>query len=350
MNRRSFLLLQRGGRRPSLALGIIAALAALVFAGCDVEWGGISVELREPAIETADTSALPDSVVETPPLALPSGPLLFHVRRTDELGRAGIEPVAELQEGELRPVGPLLAERAGEYVSDFIARYYQSDQAYTLFRGSTRVGTFYVGAPAVQGSGLCLELRARGRIELRPQADTLSEFLAWPPGVRTGADSLVVPDYRSDMVSLSQVLARLGVRDREIPGVWRFRAPTDLRAVQVGSGPRGFAASFTVGDALEAGPPPDSAGVLFIVADYDRSRGYFPLYFDAAWYGPGQKRALRWIDAADLLGDTAREWLLHAYGDADSWYELVAQRDTVRSVVWSSRRPVCEAEGPGAGS
>jgi len=344
--------LRRSVRGPGSGAALVAL--ALLAAGCDnVEWGGISVELREPVYESGDTGAAAlDSLAEPPPLAMPTGPLLFHVRRTDEAGRARIEPVVELLADGPRAVGPLRAERAPEYVREFIARYYAPDQAYTLFRGGARVGTFHVGEPAVGGSGLCLELRAAGHVELRPRADTLSEFLGWSPGTRAGDDTLALPVYRSDMLSLSQVLARLGVREREIPGAWRFRAPADLRALRVGTGSRGFAATFVVGDSLGAGPPPDSAGSVFIVADYDPSRGYFPIYFDAAWYGPGQKRALRWLDAADLLADSELEWVLRAYGGAGTWYELVGRRsvrDSVRSVLWSSRRPLCEAESSAGG-
>ncbi|UCC84887.1 MAG: hypothetical protein JSW46_08205 [Gemmatimonadota bacterium] len=349
MNRTSRFRLQRV--RAARTLAALVALALL--SGCDnIEWGGIAVELREPVYESADSSAALDSLAEPPPLAMPSGPLLFHVRQTDESGSAIIEPVAELSAEELRTVGPRRAERAPEYVDEFVARYFGTDQAYTLFRGGARVGTFYVRAPAVSGSGLCLELRAEGQVEYRPRADTLSEFLAWSPGVRAGQDTLAIPAYRSDMLSLSQVLARLGVREREIPGVWRFRAPADLRALRVGIGSRGFAAAFVVSDSLGTGSPADSAGSVFIVADYDPSRGYFPIYFDAAWYGPGQKRALRWLDAVDLSGDAELEWLLRAYGDAGTWYELVGRgtvRDTVRTVLWSSRQPLCEAESSAGG-
>ncbi len=309
-----------------------------------MQWGGIEVDVRAAEFAREDSAAaIADSLAEPLLLELPGGPLLFHVRRTDAAGRATIEAVAELAEAELKPLGPRLGEQAAEYISEFIARYYQPDQAYTLFRGRTRVGTFYVRAPALRGSGLCPELRAEGRVELRPGADTLSEFLAWPPGARGGEESLEVPVYRGDMPSMAQVLARFGVRDDRIPGEWRFGAPADLRALQVGSGPRGFAATFIVGDSLGPGSPRDSAGAVFLVADYAPARGYFPLYFVADWYGPGQKRALRWIDAVDLLGDLGDEWLLRAYGDASSWYELLGQRDTAMAVIWSSRRPVCEA-------
>lgn len=334
--------------------GRVSATLLLVplLAGCEVQWGGIEVDVREPEFAREDSAAaIADSVAEPELLELPSGPLLFHVRRTDPVGRATIEAVAELAEAELKPLGPRLAEQAAEYISEFIARYYQPDQTYTLFRGRTRVGTFYVRAPALRGSGLCPELRAQGHVELRPGADTLSEFLAWSPGTRGGDERLEVPVYRGDMPSMAQVLAGFGVRDNGIPGEWRFGAPADLRALQVGSGPRGFAATFMVGDTLGPGSPRDSAGAVFLVADYAPARGYFPLYFDAGWYGQGQKRALRWIDAVDLSVERGDEWLLRAYGDAGSWYELLGQRDTARAVIWSSRRPVCEArESTGGGS
>ncbi|HSG82174.1 MAG TPA: hypothetical protein VLC48_07995 [Gemmatimonadota bacterium] len=345
MNKRSSDLLHRGGRGGGHAAAGLGFAGLLLLAGCDnVEWGGVQVGVREPAIERPDSIATaPADTAAEAPLQLPVGPLLFHVRRVDDVGRAIIEPVGELSGGQLVAVGPQRADRSDEYVSEFVARYFRPDRPYTLFRGEARVGTFYVGAAAVVGSGLCLDLRAQGRVELRPFADTLSEFLAWPPGARVGSDSLAAPRTRNDMSSLSQVLVRRSVLDSGLPGTFRVRAPADLRALDVGEGQYGFAASFLTGDTLGPGAPPDSAGAAFLVADYSSTSGFFPVFFDADWYGPGQKRALRWVDAADVLGDGRREWVLQAYGDVGSWYELVAERDTTRSVVWSSRRPVCEA-------
>jgi hypothetical protein len=118
-----------------------------------------------------------------------------------------------------------------------------------------------------------------------------------------------------------------------------------LRALQIGDGALGFAATLAVRDSLGVGSPPDSAGAVFVVADYAPTLGYFPIYFDALWYAPGQKRALRWVDAADLVGDSSQEWLLQAYGDVGSWYELLGSRDTTMAMIWSSRRPLCEVSG-----
>ncbi len=354
MNKASPTLVQRAADYPGRIGKLLLATAPLVLlsaAGCEVQWGGIQVKAGEPEYERPAALEAPhDTFGELPPLAMPAGPVLFHVRRADASGRAIIEPVTELSEGELLPVGPQSSERAEEYAAGFLERYYQPDQAYVLLREGSRVGTFYVGSPDVSGSGVCLRLRAEGQLELRPRADTLSEFLAWPVGTRSGADSLQEAAYRDDMTTLSPVLARRGVNEAGIEGRWRFQRPADLRALQVGTGRLGFAATFMVGDSLGPGSPVDSAGMVFLVADYSPAVGYFPLYFDAAWYGPGGKRALRWLDSADLVGDSEAEWLLQAYGDVGSWYELIGLREAAMTRIWSSRRPVCEAQEPAAPS
>lgn len=343
MNKVSTLRLQR--RTAPVAVALIAS--SLMIA-CKVEWGGVQIEAGEPAFERPVAAEAPgDTVPEAALLTLPNGPLLFHVRRVGPSGGAAIEPVAELTDNGLRLVGPQRVEDAEEFVSWFVDRFYKLDEAYTLFRGASRVGTFYSRGPVVDGTGLCVRLGGEGVIELRPAADTLSEFYAWRAGTRSGADSLAIPAYRDDMRAMAQVLVRQGVSERGLPGIWRIQAPADFRALDVGEGSLGFAATFTVRDSLGPGSPPDSAGMAFLVADYSRAVGFFPVFFEASWYGPGQKRALRWIDRFDLLGDSRAEFLLRAFGDASSWYEVVAQTDTAMAVIWSSRRPICEAQQPG---
>ena len=342
MNKTSLTELQRA----TVRWGRAAAAAGIVmsFAACEVEWGGIQVKAGEPEYERpASLDATPDSAARLEPLAMPTGPNLFHVQRVDAAGRATIEPIAELVSGELQPVGPQRTERADDYTEAFVDRYYEKDQAYVLFREQSRVGTFYVTDASVVGSGICAVIGAEGQLELRPETDTLSEFLAWPAGVRASVGSLEFPGYREDMIGLSQVLARRGVSDAGVPGAWRLQAPADFRALAVGTGQLGFAATYIVGDTLDLGSPADSAGMVFVVADYSPAVGYFPLFEVTSWYGPGDKRVLRWLDSADLVGDANSEWLLRAYGDAGSWYEVVGEANGDTTVVWSSRQPICDA-------
>ncbi len=346
MNKTSLTQLQRAGLHKLRTLGQAIAGAGIVMslAGCEVEWGGIQVKAGEPEYERpASLDVVSDSMTRLEPLAMPTGPILFHVRRLDTAGRARAEPIAELVNGELQRVGPQRTERADEYTAAFIDRYYATDQPYILFRDESRVGTFYVTDAAIVGTGICAVLSAEGQLELRPGTDTLSEFLAWPAGVRSSVGSLVTPGYREDMVSLSQVLARRGVTDQGVPGAWRLQAPADFRALVIGTGQLGFAATYIVGDTLGPASPADSAGMVLVVADYSPAIGYFPLYTLASWYGPGDKRALRWLDSVDLVGDENPEWLLRAYGDAGSWYEVVGEMDGDTTVVWSSQQPICGA-------
>lgn len=331
---------RRGRPRWPWAARSASLALPLTLIACDAEWGGVQVEVHEPVFVRQETAAVADTA-RLPPLVMPSGPLLFHVRRTSRAGDATLRVVGELADTTLLPAGPQREERAREYIEEFTADYLRPDQSYVMFRAGARVGTFYVRAPRVGGSGLCTTLEAEGRIELRPRLDTLSEFLAWAPGVREGADEFVAPEQRANMAQLAQVLAQRGVnRLRED---WFLGGPEDLRALDVGSGPVALAATFMTRDALAAVPPADSAGMAFLVADFDPARGYFPLFFEAEWYGPGSKRALRWVDAADIVGDTLREWVVQAYGDEESWYELIGSVGGGREIIWSGRRPVCEA-------
>ena len=193
-----------------------ACTLALFLSSCDnVQWGGISVSVHKPTAERAgaEESFAEDTLPEAPVIALPEGPVLFHVTRLDPSGRAIIEPVAELSAGGLRSVSPEQSTAGSEYASLFNSRFYGRDQIYTLFRGAARVGTLVVDSPIEGIAEVCPRLRAEGWLELAPPANALAEFLAWPPGVRAGGDSLIGrPAYRSEMQNMAAVLAGRGVR------------------------------------------------------------------------------------------------------------------------------------------
>ena len=341
MNNRSLYPLQRH----ALGLGFLTILVAAYSAGCDsVEFGGVAFRVKSPQYERAMPAASPaDSMAEAPLPELPQGEVIFHVVRTDIAGAAAIQPLAEQAAGGLQVVGPRSTDVADAYVDAFTARYYQPGNAYSLYRSGAAVGSFYVEEPRVSGSGVCRQLEALGYLELRPPADTLSEFLARPGHRMSQVTGLEEPAARADMAAMAQILARRGLNDRDVAGSWRVGQAADLRALSVGRGDYGFASTFIFGDTLDTGPPADSAGMVFVVADYSPVVGFFPVFFDFDLYGPGHKRVLRWIDEADVMGDTTPEWVLKGYGDTRSWYEVVALSDTLRTPVWTSRQPVCEA-------
>lgn len=321
--------------------------AALVAGGCDnIQWDGIQFGVHQPQPPVRETPDVEPDTVVAPALILPSGPVLFHVRRLDRAGRATIEAVAEIREGALVRPGPRRADQAQEYFARFGERYFAPEQRYLLARSGARVGSVIVTGPLEAGPGVCRPLRAPGQLELRPVADTMREFLAWPAGARTLADTLALPRSRGDMRDLSAILVDNLLRRRGVVGDWRVRAPARLYAVQVGTGELGFAATFVQGDSLAVGPAGDPAGMAFVVADHSSTRGYFALFFDATWYGPGGKRVLRWIDQAELTAVPPGEWVLRAYGEAGAWYEVVGQEADERRVIWSSRDPICEAQQP----
>lgn len=345
MNTRTTRLLQWCRRRPRPFPVLTLLLLLLLVAGCDaVQWEGFQVGVHRPEApgrEAAEAEAV-EPVTPAAPV-LPVGPVLFHVRRLDPAGRARIEAVAELGDRSLQALGPRRTDRTADYARSFTERYYVAGREYTLARAGARVGTFIVSAPLESGSGACLRLRAEGRVELWPAADTMSEFLGWSREVVVPTDTLATPRSRADMLELSGILADRLVRERGPAGRWRIRSPGYLRAVRVGQGELGFTATFVVGDSLATGPPPDSAGMVFLVADHSRATGYFPLYFDAVWYGPGGKRVLRWIDRAELLPAEGLEWVVRGHGDAATWYEVIGREEGERRVIWSGRDPVCEA-------
>lgn len=347
MNNRGMRLLQR---RLSGA-GLAAILAAVPLGGCDnVEFGGFAFRVESPEFERAvPAEAPPDTAPAEPTPELPEGEVIFHVVRTDAAGSALIEPVAERRGGQLQAVGPGSPDMADAYVEAFTARYYEPGRAYSLYRAGAAVGSFYVEEPEVSGSGVCRRIRARGWVELRPRADTLSEFLAGPGRAARGGESLEAPPVRADMSAMAQILARQGLNERAVAASWRVQRAADIRALSVGTGEYGFATTFVFGDTLETGSPADSAGMVFLVADYSSAVGFFPVFFDFELYGPGHKRVLRWIDQADVLGDLTPEWIVRGYGDTHAWFEVLARRDTLRAQVWSSRQPVCEARPAGAG-
>lgn len=279
------------------------------------------------------------------PIRLPDAPVLFRVWRTAD-GRARAEPmlVAGAAHAE---VGPAAPERWTEYARAFDARYYQPGGELALYRDGARVGTFRVERPVADSLGSCPALVAEGAVELSPAATNVSEFVGAEKGLFPPGAGFRLPDLRPEARELAAVLAERLLRQRGWDDVWRPRHVQELRAVWLGEGPPGFAATFLRGDSLAVLPAASEAAALFLVADYDRSQGYVPVHVEHQRYAEGEKRAPRWMDRFDTDGDGQLEWILLAFGSRTRWHEVYDGSGRNWSRSWSGRRPLCEVLPPG---
>lgn len=335
----------RDRARPAFARVALAAALALAVAGCDAEWGGASVRIvrapeREQAPEPADTL---EPGIE--PIRLPDGPVLFRVWRTTD-GRARAE--AMLVAGTaFAEVGPAAPERWSEYARAFDSAYYAAGAELAVYRDGARVGTFRVEAPIVDSLGSCPALVAEGTIELSPAAVNVLEFVGAEEGRFPLGEGYRAPDLRPEARELAAVLAERLLRQRGWDDAWRPRQAQEVRAVWLGEGPPGFAATFLRGDSLAILPADSAAAALFLVASYDRSLGYVPVHAEYQRYAEGEKRAPRWIDRFDADGDGQLEWILLAFGSRTRWYEVYDGSGSAWRRSWSGRQPLCEATPPG---
>lgn len=323
----------------------LAACLSLGVVACDVEWGGARLTIvkapeRARTAETADTA---EGEVAIEPLRLPEGPVLFRVWRVDAGARA--EPIVAAG-AALGAIAPPAPDRWGEYAEAFRARYYVPGSELALYRDGVRVGTFRLEAAGSDSLGSCPALVAEGRVELSPAAVNLSEFIAAEKGLYAPGEGFRIPDLRPEARELAAVLADRLLRQRRWDDAWRPRTAQEVRAVWLGEGPPGFAATFLRGDSLAIGSASAEAAALFLVADYDRTLGYVPRHAEYQRYAEGDKRAPRWVDRFDADGDDQLEWIVLALGSRTRWYEVYDVTGTSWRSIWSGRQPLCEIAPP----
>jgi hypothetical protein len=119
-----------------------------------------------------------------------------------------------------------------------------------------------------------------------------------------------------------------------------------VKAIWLGEGPPGFAATFLRGDSLTISAAGPEAAALFLVADYDRALGYVPRHAEYQRYAEGDKRAPRWVDRFDVDRDGQLEWIVLAYGSRTRWYEMYDVTGSGWRSRWSGRQPLCEVLPP----
>lgn len=320
----------RDAPEPPLHRGLRAAWIVVILTAlpaCDnVEWGGVSWQLRSPP--ATDTSGVADSVGgETGP-TLPEGDVLFVVRQPppaeegQEPPPATLYPVAEISGDSLRP----LSFDDDQFRALFVREMLGADREFALFAGGRRVGTFAAGEENVTRADDCAPRPGvQGIVELSPGAAGVREFLALE---REAASGFTRSSYRRLESNLAQRNATVNIAGEVIPQVgaqWPTSLPVarrDLQILSMEPGGIAVASTFLFRDQMAVAEPSDGTYALFILAEEQAGTdtGYgssFVWYREARRDGKGVPRVFGQLD---WDGDGQSEILLEVLGARSRWF------------------------------
>ncbi len=277
----------------------------LTASACDVAWGGASIALENPAPVpevAADDLTQAENVVEP----LPTGDLLYLVRFVDEQGGVRLVAAAVLAGG--LPTSMELPQNIDDsYRARFDSAFNAAGRELTLHAGGNRIGSVILDGTNTQPNGTCQSV-ANGDALLLPGTTSPEYAFAWAGEGASGAavaHLVLEPDTR--MATFGPVLAEnLLRRGGETRPYLAQRA--ELRAVPwVGDERPAMAATYLVNDDLASESPANAASSLFVLARFDRTRGYVPEWYEVRRYGNGRDReaftyfgamsSIDWIEA-----------------------------------------------------
>lgn len=302
---------------------ILTALTA-----CDnVEWGGVTMELRPPP--PRDTTELGEGADDDRGPVLPEGPVLFVVRRAmtpqgseDATRPPTLVPVAEVSGDSLR----VIPFDDDGFRALFVREILAAGREFVLFAGGTRVGTFVAGEENVSADGYCQPRPGvHGVVELVSAATGIREFVALD---REAAAGLPTGPYRtleSNVVQRNATVTLAGELIPQIGAQWPSSLPVarrDLRILPMGSGGPAVAATFLFRDQMEVAEPSDGTYALFILAEEQAGSesGYAPSF---VWYREARrdgKGIPRVFQQLDWDGDGQTELLLEVLGARSRWF------------------------------
>lgn len=281
-------------RAPGLGLTALGSLLLIgLFAACDVEWGGGSIALEDPAPPPDTTAAA--ARLEPEQLPLPSGPHLLLVRLNPD-GSARATPLAAIDTtGSPIALSDVTIPEAEDptFRARFDATFLADGAELDLLARGARLGTLVLeGTPA--GSGQCASIAA-GRALLVPGQDVPQWAFAVPRGLAgEGA-----PERRAALQTTNSMSVASPVLAERIIGERGFLARrVALSAVRLpGDTLPGMAVTYLVADSLGAGPPGEDAVSLFLLARFEPAQGYIPVWQELRRYSsPGDKEAFAYLD------------------------------------------------------
>lgn len=323
----------RSVRRAALA----ATAAALVLAGCDVDWGGADLGLETPATAVQADSARAEQAADTLP-ALPEGPLLFAARLAPD-GRARVAAVARWTPG-----GPADLDWPPDASSAWRQAYLGAFQApgarLPLYARGRRIGTLILDDVQASGNAACPPISA-GHVLVRPGVAVPDVAFAWPSDDAPPPEAVAAPVSTSRLRTFGPIMAERLLQQSGVERAFLARQ-ADLQPVAFpGDTAAGMAATYLIADTLA--PVPSTAGSstsLFFLARFDRTEGYLSEWTRVARYdSTGGKDVL--VHLAMVPADGGwMEMVRRVQGDGE---RLAAARvDTADGgeIVWTGR-PDC---------
>lgn len=321
--------------RPKNLAALGAPLLILTaLSGCDnVRWGGQEVQLVPPP-PAGGAQELTEEAETFANLGLPSGTVLFHVRRVEGEG-ARVVPVAEVAGDSLRTLRRPAEVSPEAFETRFRQAVLPQGAELSLFRRGAPVGTLQVLEQTAATA--CGVPTARGVATTVAAAADVDEFIAF----RRGLEPRVVGEYSPPQVTGAMntyvsilaerlVLANGLPRPRSWVGARRDMQPVELS----GGGAPELAATYLVGDQLEAGPAEDGGYSIFYLASYETRTGYTPFYTEVHNYREGGKEAPRLVDYLDWNAAGTPEVLVQVYGPEQSWYQVLSGDGGEWRKVW----------------
>jgi len=309
---------------------ILAALAA-----CDnVEWGGMDIEVVPPPPSPSMQPVAPDDQVFAE-FGLPRGPVLFHL--VQEEGGSRLIPVAEVSGDSLRTLRRPAGVAPQAFESRFVEAVIPTGSQFDVYRRGAKVGTFVAQrAGPVTPCGVPTAL---GNSTVVAAAADVPQFLAFRQGLSPAVRGEFSPPQENGSIrTYASIVAERLILQAGLPRPRSWQgAQRDLQALEIeaGGNPE-MAATYLVGDALQVGRAEPEGYSVFYLADYERSRGYSPVYQEVRDYRRGGKGAPRVIDYLNWDGDEGEEILVQVFGADQSWYEAISQRNRRWSKVWEA--------------
>jgi len=330
----------RGLRRLAFVLGV-----AVLGAGCEVDWGGASVHLEDPA-PPPEESAEPASASEPVEVPLPEGPLLWVVRPDGAGGRVLAMPVARLADGVPQPLDYPAPPPDG-FRDRFDAAFGAPDAELPLGFGGLRVGSLVLeGQPRVMDAGC--PSAVPGRALVLPGVSLPSVLFAVGPGVPGGAPAApgsAVVDNRMRTFGpiLTEQLLRQGGESR--PYLAQRAA---MEAVPwPGDDDPAMAATYLINDSIGGSGPTGGGVSLFFIARFGPS-GYVVDWSEMRAYSgeDGRREIFTWLGAAPVPGGRV-DFAVRRDGATRRLVASVESGDPDRGIAWTegARCPALELLG-----